>query len=166
MWDQAHDKSWVAKKEEDMQGSAISLIIAIVGIAGSLGGVVIGQRLSKSWEREQWLLDTKKQEYRELLSAFSIAYMELQRLHGPGWVSSEQDQRHCSLVELDSYRVLRDRLYTAVALERENMRYRWAEALVNFKDTKDERRFAARFSSICDTIVWLATGEGERPSIV
>jgi hypothetical protein len=150
-----------------MQGSAVSLIIAIVGIAGTLGGVVIGQRMSRKSQREQWLLDSTKQEYRELLSAFSTAYMSLQRLYEPGSVSSEQDQRQCSAVELDSYRVLRDRLYTAVELEREDIRRRWAEALVNFKDTKDARKFADRFSSICDTIVWLATDKkGERPSVV
>jgi ABC-type siderophore export system fused ATPase/permease subunit len=150
-----------------MQGTIIAIAGFATTLAGTLGGVVIGQRMSRSSQREQWLLDTTKQEYRELLSAFSTAHMAFQRLYEPGNVSSEQDQRQCSAVELDSYRVLRDRLYTAVELEREDIRRRWAEALVNFKDTKDARKFADRFSSICDTIVWLATDKkGERPNVV
>jgi hypothetical protein len=60
-----------------MQNSTITLVVAVVGIAGTLGRVVLGQWMSRSWQREQWLLDNRKQEYCELLSAVSNAHMHM-----------------------------------------------------------------------------------------
>jgi membrane protein YqaA with SNARE-associated domain len=46
----------------------LTLTFATCGAIGSLVGVVIGHLLTRSWQHKQWLLDNKKQEYRELLS--------------------------------------------------------------------------------------------------
>ncbi len=58
-----------------MEGTIIAIVGFATTLAGSLGGVFVGQRMSRSARREQWLLDATKQEYRELSSAFSTAYM-------------------------------------------------------------------------------------------
>lgn len=38
---------------------------------GPLVGVLIGAWLARSWQQKQWLLDSKKAEYRELISTLS-----------------------------------------------------------------------------------------------
>jgi hypothetical protein len=47
------------------------LIVAARPAIGPLAGVVIGAWLSRSWQKKQWALDSKKTEYRELISTLS-----------------------------------------------------------------------------------------------
>lgn len=44
---------------------------AIWGIIGSLIGVVVGVWLTARWQRRQWIEDSKKAEYREVLDALN-----------------------------------------------------------------------------------------------
>jgi hypothetical protein len=59
-----------------MQPSTITLIVAVVGIAGTFASGVAIQYLTWRSQRRQWLLDKKTQEYRELIDALTAAYME------------------------------------------------------------------------------------------
>ena len=152
-----------------MHHGTITLIVALLGIGGTfISGVIIQNRAIKS-QQKQWLQDRKTQEYRELLDAFATAYMsvaKISHLAGPGEVKRLDYDPVPSDVEIESYRILRNRVFTAVDLERENISVRWTETLENFKRTDDVRKFASRFESICSTIVWLATGVGHRPKVV
>ncbi len=155
--------------EVKMQQGTITLIVAILGISGTFVSGVVIQHIARKSQQKQWLQDKQTQEYRELLDAFTIAYMSVVQIShhpGPGEVRRLDYEPPTSAIEVESYRVLRNRVFTAVDLERENMRVRWAEALENFKRTDDVKKFASRFDSICATIVWLATGIGHRPKVV
>jgi predicted MFS family arabinose efflux permease len=44
-----------------MQQESVTLIVAGLGIGGTLGGIIVGHFLARSWQREQWLLDCRKQ---------------------------------------------------------------------------------------------------------
>jgi hypothetical protein len=143
-----------------MQQNTVTIVVAAFGFSSTLLAAFVGQKMSRSWQREQWMLDNKKKEYSELLAVFSAAYISTVNLHRHGSVNTSAMQQQCADTELESYRILRDRIFTANDLEKENVRARWAEALVNFKDTNDERKFAMRFGGICDSIVCLATKAG------
>ncbi|MBO0910570.1 MAG: hypothetical protein J2P13_02155 [Acidobacteria bacterium] len=41
------------------------------GVVGPLVGVVLGSLLTRSWQRNQWIRDNKRAEYRELITVLS-----------------------------------------------------------------------------------------------
>jgi hypothetical protein len=57
-----------------MEQTTVTLIVGGLGIFGTLAGVVSGHFLSRSWQREQWLLDKRREEYRELINLIAGAY--------------------------------------------------------------------------------------------
>ena len=56
------------------QGS-VTLIAAGFGVSG----VLLGHYLTRSWQREQWRLDRRREEYRELITALSDLFTNMQR---------------------------------------------------------------------------------------
>lgn len=52
-----------------MEASTATLIVAVAGITGTLASGVIAQVMARQSQLEQWLLDNRKQECRELLSS-------------------------------------------------------------------------------------------------
>jgi hypothetical protein len=64
--------------------------------------------LTQSRERERWILDCKKQEFKELMTALTESYVWTIRMHGP---SDEQLQRSHAEARANVLRVFRDRLY-------------------------------------------------------
>lgn len=84
-----------------MQGDphpALSIGLQFWGCIGPLVGLLVGHVMTRSWQREQWLRDSKKQEYKELLTSLTIASVDLieflasqgtpLQVDGSGWRSS------------------------------------------------------------------------------
>jgi hypothetical protein len=150
-----------------MQQETVTLIVAGLGIAGTLASGPITQYFTRHSQHEQWELDKKTEEYRELLDALTIAYLdtcEVVHLATIGIAREEDDGEIVpTAVEMTAYRLLRNRIFTANELEAEDVTRRWDTALINFKKNGGVEKFAARFTSISATIVWLATKKGNRP---
>jgi hypothetical protein len=51
------------------QEHVFTLIVSSVGIGGALAGIVIGHFLTRSWQRRQWFMDRRLEEYKEVLAA-------------------------------------------------------------------------------------------------
>ena len=133
------------------------LVSGGLGIFGTAVGAFLGHYLSKNWQREQWIADNRKQEYRELLTTLTNTYMLIVRFIGPMMALDSQTQRELDQAERDSYRVIRDRLFIAKDLGGSDILRLWATAVENYRQTHDERVFAQRFSHINEEIVRLAT---------
>jgi len=82
------------------------------GVVGPLVGVVIGAWLSRSWQRKQWVLDSKKAEYRELIGALSrsIHIMARHQLYAGGMVSDEE-KKECFDAYLAGVKSIEDRIF-------------------------------------------------------
>lgn len=145
----------------NVEGITLAWVETFIAAGAAIGGVWLGQRLSRSARVEERIRDAKKQEYKEVLSILSRAYLDLLR-HGKQNPCLPDDiERHISDPEAESYRVLHDRLYIAKELESQNIVKRWAEATENFmrgdpEDPDVARRFSERFAAIRDSIVDLA----------
>ena len=129
---------------------------SLISVLGTLGGVIVGHYFVDKSRREQWLLDTKKQEYRETLTALSTAYLALLEL-GSMTVRDGAEELKIWRTVADSYRVLRDRLFIADELKREELLSKWLEATQHFDHNKiDTTELAKRYDAINDKIVHLA----------
>jgi hypothetical protein len=136
------------------------LISGGLAIFGTVVGAMIGPYFSGKSEQRKWIKDKKTQEFKELLEALTLVHLDLLRVKQTQEIERGgvvQFDPVPGTVELNSYRVLRSRLFTATELEQEQIRYRWAEAIENYKKTSDDRKFCDRFDSIVNAIVLLAT---------
>jgi hypothetical protein len=142
-----------------MQQSTITLVVAVVGITGTLGGVVLGQWMSRSWQREQWLLDNRKQEFHELVSALTstvvdvIVYKEARDAkseRAPEFLNKIIDTHH------QVYNVIADRIYIAKDVKALNIIDRYIEILRELRESTDDSGPADRMSELIIEIVAVA----------
>lgn len=137
-------------------------------LAGVIIGALLTSILTRSWQQEQWLLEKRREEYRELLSAITLAYMALAnigelRILG-GLTREIQLDSERAIVE--SFRTLRDRIVIAGEIKSANSLDEWATAVQNYRRTNDERKFAARFSLINDRLIAMANSPPGKPHFV
>jgi hypothetical protein len=154
-----------------MQQETVTLIVAGLGIAGTLASGPITQYFARHSQHNQWELDKRCEEFRELLDALTVAYLdacEIHRLASIGIARDVEDDGEIepTAIEMTAYRLLRNRIFTAIDLEAEDVAKRWDAELISFRRGGQIETFAERFSSISATIVWLSTKIGSRPKHV
>lgn len=94
----------------------IAFFFAIWAAVGPLAGIVIGHLLTRSWQRKQWLLDCRKEEFKELASVLSaevlahINWRAARRLRSSDAVPRANEARRAQLATLQ---VISDRVYIA-----------------------------------------------------
>lgn len=79
------------------------------GGVGPLLGVLMGFWLTRSWQRKQWLLESKKAEYRELIGTLSRSF-------------------HCMIKYWpypEGHRVIADRIFIEKVMRAEKIKERW-----------------------------------------
>ena len=79
-----------------MQQNTVTLVVAIVGICGTLSGVLLGQWMSQRTQRKQWRMDRRNEEWRELLATLTHSFATISQLTRPMMVLDSDDQRKLS----------------------------------------------------------------------
>jgi hypothetical protein len=92
-------------------------------------GLLVGHFLLRSWQREQWLLDSRKAEFRELMSALSDTIVHLM-MFTPALEAGRGEKEFDEFVAAQkvAMRVLADRIYIARDLRELNTSDRFIEA--------------------------------------
>jgi hypothetical protein len=140
------------------------LALVLWGVIAPLVGIIVGHFLTRSWQREQWFMDRRWQEYQELLSAVSAAYMAIIRLD----IADKALSRTAALVheveaiKIESFRVLRDRIFIAEELTFADILVKWDTAVTNYEMNKEERRFAERFTELNEHLTRMALSPPKR----
>lgn len=106
----------------------VTPILALAGIGGTLGGVYIGQRMSQKWQREQWVLDNRKEEFRVLLDALAESLRVELTMYAGGALSPVQ-QRDFVETHSNTMRIIRSRIFVSDVVNGFQFENRWAEAL-------------------------------------
>jgi hypothetical protein len=130
----------------------ITPILALAGIGGTLGGVYIGQRMSQKWQREQWVLDNRKEELRVLLDALAESLRVELTMYAGGALSPEQ-QRDFVGTHSNTMRIIRSRIFVADVVERCQMEDRWARALKVHQNSMDVAPLATVYKELQNEIV-------------
>jgi len=91
----------------------LTLVLSIWAGVGPLVGLMVGHYLIRSWQTRQWILDARKIEFRELLSALSTMSKELlaftatrQFYRGTEWDRLIEAQK-------SAFAIIMDRIYIA-----------------------------------------------------
>ncbi len=106
----------------------VTLTLAIWAGVGPMAGIVIGHFMSRSIERERWLRDARKEEYRELLSELGNLLVALTKV-SPGFYQYVEAQA-------DAIRVLKDRLYIAPELREHKIESRFNRICQGLEESK------------------------------
>ncbi len=110
--------------------------LPLIGTLSGLLGVSLGAYLTRSWQRKQWLLDSKKAEYRELLSVLSQAahYIlnnspHLEQPNPLGSLKSGEQERLSDGAADRGHAIISDRIFIADAMAREKIEQRWVKVV-------------------------------------
>jgi hypothetical protein len=110
------------------------LASGIMGMIGTAVGVVLNNRLSRSSQRDQWLADAKKAEYKELISTLHESFMTMLELNRRHIAFGPNEQRELLRAETKSFRTIADRIYIADRVTRMDLMNRWGAAVQNYKN--------------------------------
>lgn len=139
-----------------MQQNTVTLIVAGAGICGTLGGIVIGHFLTRSSQRDQWLRDCKKEEFRELLTALADSFRSSITMHSGAVLDSDAQMK---MIESHSnaLRVIRSRIFIANTVTELGIELRWAEAIDRHRRTLDVAALSTLYNTLRVKIVEIAT---------
>jgi hypothetical protein len=126
---------------------------------GPLVGVLVGTLLARSWDKQKWMNDNRKEECRELLTAMTkVADSCLEARArigsaGPAAIEAVQaawaEDRKCMIV-------LQDRIFIAQRLSQERMFKRWNDATNEFLNEGDLDKFGVRLNELKRVIIDIA----------
>ena len=108
-----------------MQQSTITLIVAGMGIGGTLGSGLVAQWMTRNSQQKQWLLNNRKEEFRELMTALARSYSAIQRVTVFGKLA-EEDGVAIQTAESDAMTTIRDRIYTSFEVQELKIESRWS----------------------------------------
>lgn len=119
---------------------------------GSLVGVIVGAWLTRSWDREKWIKDNRKQECKELLAAISKAATLLfaSRMVRDVDVASRD-------AFLESLKVFSQSIFIARDVEYQQAFDLWKEAVHDYNTTLDHHKCDEKLEQIRTKIIAIAT---------
>jgi hypothetical protein len=108
----------------------ITVGLTVWGVVVPLVALAYGHHLVTASQRKQWVLDNKRQEYRELLSTLSqSAYYILRNSPhlGFGIISAKtgEQERKADEADVEARRIIHDRIFIAGTIQDEKILERW-----------------------------------------
>ena len=135
----------------------LTLFFAVWAALGPLTGLLLGHLLTRSWDRKRWLLDSRKQEFKELVSlmtADAVAHIhftvDLQSSN-----HSRAADRIAILDELHdaALRALNDRIYIDRDLIELNVGERYMNVIEEMRDGDISESATKRVRALIHEIV-------------
>jgi hypothetical protein len=122
--------------------------LAVWGVLSPFVGILFGHQLATRAQREQRLADNKNQEYREVLSALTTAYLITVKFSAAMVVFGPDEMRERDEAERRSLETLRNRLFIAEELAQHKVLDRWELALRAFDDKRDPAALKKAFEEL------------------
>lgn len=119
---------------------------------GPLVGIVLGAVLTRSRERKKWFNDSRREEFRELLTTLTTATMALVMHHDPSHAASLYTRPEKQWDAQDAYnaslQVLQDRIFIADDLKKLDAFNRWTKGRKDLVSTGNYEQFESEFERL------------------
>jgi hypothetical protein len=126
---------------------------------GPLTGVMVGAVLARSWDRNKWMNDNRKEEFRDLLDALTDAATRLmaeqEQANRAPFGYWNDDEARASHVE--ALKIIKTRIYIADDLKEMELFDRWSKAIEKMHETKEICHFENVYEGVRNEIVERAT---------
>lgn len=133
-----------------------TVILAIWGAIGPILGVRYGQDLSHRYQRQRWIADSKKKEFKELLGTLDsvIAFYARENV-----VPKEKKAEQSEYLDTNHKAMwcIRDRLFIASEMKEHNVLERWRNLLNTFLAGGEFGTFTRGFNELREELVSMAT---------
>ncbi|SEB40427.1 hypothetical protein [Terriglobus roseus] len=143
-----------------MQPQTVTLIVAVMGIAGTLAGGMASQWMTRRAQHKQWLRDQRKQEWRELLNTLTKAFATIIRLEQVGVAYDPDSQLELAAAKESANNVIRDRIFIAPEVGDMNVLRAWT-LIMNSSRRGDLNDAQNRFHNLAADIVLSALKTSE-----
>jgi hypothetical protein len=140
-----------------MQQETVTLIVAGIGIFGTLGGIVVGNLLTRSWQRTQWLMDQRKDEFRELIKGLDDAMRALMERDTTRFDLTPAERRDRARSSSDFHQIIRTRLFTADDIQTIGLERGWQDVVDKYMSEGSTELFQMRYDSLVKALVKAAT---------
>ncbi len=129
-------------------------IASAVWIAlGPLIGVWTGAYLSKRWQRDQWIADNKRAEYRKLITTLTDLASKVAIYYGPNArVLDPAAARKVAKISLSSANIIFNRLFIDREMKELDIQARWQNALVSLRTNNDPLTFTTAIEKLMEDI--------------
>ena len=139
-----------------MQQETVTLIVAGLGIAGTLAGTIVGNYFQTRGQHQQWRRDNIRQECRELLGQLSVnlfAFIDWQRSArlGSGGPQAAILTKQYDGAALDLHRNLGSRILIANQIKKAQISKRWTAALNSYNG--DGEKLNTEYEKIVEDII-------------
>jgi hypothetical protein len=124
-----------------------------IGLLGTCIGAGLVYLSTRKIQQDQWLRDSRKAEFSELLKALSQSYGVMISLRTPGRLLDGHDLTNLEEAEASALRTIRDRIFIADDVARDNILELWTNASKTFDDCRDFAKFRASYNLINEVIV-------------
>jgi hypothetical protein len=142
------------------------LATLIIAFSSGVTSAFVVHVLTRSREREAWVRNCEKEEWRELFKVMTKAEVSLLRL-GRAMKENRADADYVMDYDVawrEAMTVMLDRIFIVGALGRTGAIARWMEIKRQFDETHDIIKTADEFSSIKATLIEAATRRSSKSS--
>jgi hypothetical protein len=121
----------------------------IWAVCGPLVGVLIGAYVTSRIQRQHWLADQKRAEYRELLSDLSVCLGDATDLFG---LQKLEKIRGATKIKVKMVRMIHNRIFTAGEIERLRVYSRWIDAVDKMIEQENGKQFGEAVGTILNEL--------------
>ena len=134
----------------------LTLLLSIWAGLGPMVGLGAGHFLTRSWQREQWLRDQRRTEYREVITALVSAGIDItEYLHAKGTLNERPKKLFVKAFKIGAQTIM-DRVYIAKDLETIKAGDRYLTITESLHAETDFDKSATRLTELLNEIVALA----------
>jgi len=126
----------------------MQVFLSIWAAVGPLIGVLLGAHLAAQAQKRHWILDSMKEEYRELLSTLSQTFNFLREYHAPMVGHGPEEQRAEHAEQLMALAVIGDRVFISGEVKRIDVLNRWRRAVHQLENHLNSATFAKSVGEI------------------
>jgi hypothetical protein len=124
------------------------IFLSVWAAVGPLVGVLLGAYLATRAQKQHWILDSKKEEYRELLSTLTQSFNVLLDYHAPMVGHGPDEQRAEHAERLKALAAIGDRLFISDEVKRIDVLNRWHKAVRRLEKDVNGSAFAESVGGI------------------
>lgn len=142
------------------------VVVASLGIVGTLCGIVVGHLLSRSSQREQWMRDRRHEEFQELLGALAASmHAEVEAMYQSELTPEERKER--TRKTADFFQIVQTRIFTFAEVKSLDLKREWLAA-VNAHQTSrphDLETFERTYQALMQRLVSAATAHRAKKNL-
>jgi hypothetical protein len=134
----------------------LTIALGVWAAAGPLVGILFGHFLTRSWQHKQWMLDCRKEEFRELIASLTsvaiaiVIYKEARDANS----ARAKDCLHAILdKQHEVYNVIASRIYIAKDIKDLKIMDRYIALSQELRESTGEHDPSDRMSQLVDDIV-------------